>query len=54
MVGAFGHDPQDEIHVLFVDGVPAGFVELDRRVEDEIEVPLKSPTATEVGPEPTA
>src|SRR5262249_2587665 len=24
------HDPRDEIHVLFVDGVPAGFVELDR------------------------
>ena len=32
------HDPKDEIHVLFVDGVPAGFVELDRRVEGEIEV----------------
>src|SRR5262245_46808548 len=31
-------DPRDEIHVLFVDGVPAGFVELDRRVEGEIEI----------------
>jgi len=32
------HDPRDEIHVLFVDGVPAGFVELDRRTEGEIEI----------------
>jgi GNAT superfamily N-acetyltransferase len=32
------HDPRDEIHVLFVDGVPAGFVELDRRIEGEIEI----------------
>ena len=32
------HDPRDEIHVLLVAGVPAGFVELDRRVEDEIEI----------------
>jgi GNAT superfamily N-acetyltransferase len=32
------HDPRDEVHVLFVDGVPAGFVELDRRVEGEIEI----------------
>lgn len=32
------HDPLVEIHVLFADGVPAGFAELDRRVNDEIEL----------------
>jgi GNAT superfamily N-acetyltransferase len=32
------HDPRNEVHVLFVDGVPAGFVELDRRVEGEVEI----------------
>ena len=32
------HDPQVEVHVLFVDGVPAGFAELDRRTPGEIEV----------------
>jgi GNAT superfamily N-acetyltransferase len=32
------HDTRVEIHVLFVDGVPAGFAELDRRVEGEIEI----------------
>jgi GNAT superfamily N-acetyltransferase len=32
------HDPRDEIHVLYVDGVPAGFVEMDRRVDGEIEI----------------
>src|SRR5262245_25036847 len=32
------HEPRDEVHVLFVEGVPAGFVELDRRVADEIEI----------------
>lgn len=37
-LSAIIHDPRDEIHVLFVDGVPAGFVELDRRVEGEIEI----------------
>lgn len=31
-------DPRDEVHVLHVDGVPAGFAELDRRVENEIEL----------------
>src|SRR4029450_1364561 len=31
-------DPQEETHVLFVEGVPAGFAELDRRVPDEIEL----------------
>jgi GNAT superfamily N-acetyltransferase len=37
-LSAIIHDPRDEIHVLLVDGVPAGFVELDCRVEGEIEI----------------
>jgi GNAT superfamily N-acetyltransferase len=37
-LAAIIHDPRDEVHVLFGDGVPAGFVELDRRVEGEIEI----------------
>ena len=37
-LAAIIHDPRDEVHVLLVDGVPAGFVELDRRVEGEIEI----------------
>ncbi len=32
------HDPRDEVHVLHVEGVPAGFAELDRRVEGEVEL----------------
>jgi GNAT superfamily N-acetyltransferase len=32
------HDPRDEVHVLHVEGVPAGFAELDRRTEGEIEL----------------
>jgi GNAT superfamily N-acetyltransferase len=32
------HDPRDEVHVLLVEGVPAGFAELDRRTEGEIEL----------------
>jgi GNAT superfamily N-acetyltransferase len=32
------HDPKVEIHVFFVDGVPAGYVKLDRRVHGEIEI----------------
>lgn len=31
-------DPQNELHVLHVDGTPAGFAELDRRLPDEIEL----------------
>ena len=31
-------DPRNEVHVLYADGVPAGFAELDRRVEGEIEL----------------
>ena len=32
------HDPAVEMHVLHVDGVPAGFAELDRRVTGEVEL----------------
>jgi GNAT superfamily N-acetyltransferase len=32
------HDPLDEVHVLHVAGTPAGFAELDRRKEEEIEL----------------
>jgi GNAT superfamily N-acetyltransferase len=31
-------NPLNEVHVLHVDGVPAGFAELDRRKEEEIEL----------------
>jgi GNAT superfamily N-acetyltransferase len=31
-------DPRLEVHVLMADGVPAGFAELDRRTEGEIEL----------------
>jgi GNAT superfamily N-acetyltransferase len=31
-------DPRNELHVLYVDGTPAGFAELDRRRPDEIEL----------------
>lgn len=31
-------DPQNELHVLHVDGTPAGFAELDRRQPNEIEL----------------
>jgi GNAT superfamily N-acetyltransferase len=37
-LAAILNDPRDEIHVLMVDGVPAGFAELDRRTEGEIEL----------------
>jgi len=32
------HDPLVEIYVLHVDGVPAGYTELDRRKQDEVEL----------------
>src|SRR4051812_12184656 len=32
------HDPRVEVHVLTADGVPAGFAEMDRRVEGEVEL----------------
>lgn len=31
-------DPGNEVHVLYVEGVPAGFAELDRRDHDDIEL----------------
>ena len=31
-------DPLNEIHVLYVDGSPAGFAELDRTQADEVEL----------------
>ncbi|SRR5579883_1145575 len=31
-------DPGNELHVLYVAGMPAGFAELDRRQHDEIEL----------------
>ena len=31
-------DPRLEVHVLMAEGVPAGFAELDRRVEGEVEL----------------
>jgi GNAT superfamily N-acetyltransferase len=37
-LAALLHDPRLEVHVLMADGVPAGFAELDRRVEGEIEL----------------
>jgi GNAT superfamily N-acetyltransferase len=37
-LAALLHDPRIEVHVLMVDGVPAGFAELDRRSEGEIEL----------------
>ena len=37
-LAAILNDPRDEVHVLMVDGVPAGFAELDRRSEGEIEL----------------
>jgi GNAT superfamily N-acetyltransferase len=37
-LAAIIHDPLDEVHVLHVDGVPAGFAELDRCQPGEIEL----------------
>jgi len=37
-LAAMLNDPRLEVHVLHVDGVPAGFAELDRRTEGEIEL----------------
>jgi GNAT superfamily N-acetyltransferase len=37
-LAALLHDPRLEVHVLTAAGVPAGFAELDRRVEGEIEL----------------
>ncbi|OAI41917.1 hypothetical protein AYO40_06890 [Planctomycetaceae bacterium SCGC AG-212-D15] len=43
------HDPREEIHVLHVDGVPAGFAELDRRIDGEIELNQFGLTADFIG-----
>lgn len=32
------HDARVEVHVLYVHGVPAGYIELDRRIANEVEV----------------
>ena len=37
-LAALLNDPRLEVHVLMVEGVPAGFAELDRRIEGEIEL----------------
>jgi GNAT superfamily N-acetyltransferase len=37
-LGALLHDPRLEVQVLMADGVPAGFAELDRRIDGEIEL----------------
>ena len=37
-LAALLNDPRLEVHVLMVDGVPAGFAELDRRIDGEIEL----------------
>lgn len=37
-LAALLHDPRLEVHVLMADGVPAGFAELDRRIEGEIKL----------------
>src|ERR1700680_2969396 len=37
-LAALLHDPRLEVHVLMADGVPAGFAELDRRIEEDIEL----------------
>src|SRR3989442_676294 len=38
LLAALLNDPRLEVHVLMVEGVPAGFAELDRRIEGEIEL----------------
>ena len=37
-LAAIIHDDRVEVFVLYVRGVPAGYVELDRRVEEEVEI----------------
>ena len=37
-LGAIVHDDRVEVHVLYVRGVPAGYAELDRRIEGEVEI----------------
>jgi len=37
-LAAIIHDPLVHVYVLYVDGVPAGYAELDRRINGEIEL----------------
>jgi GNAT superfamily N-acetyltransferase len=37
-LAAIIQDPLDEVHVLYAEWTPAGFAELDRRNEDDIEL----------------
>ncbi len=37
-LSALIQNPLNEVHVLHVEGTPAGFAELDRRIRDEIEL----------------
>jgi GNAT superfamily N-acetyltransferase len=37
-IAAILNDPRVEMHVMYCDGVPAGFAELDRRSDGEIEL----------------
>lgn len=37
-LAAILNDSRVEVHVLMADGVPAGFAELDRRIDSEIEL----------------
>src|SRR5262245_49970973 len=37
-LAALLNDPRLEVHVLMADGVPAGFAELDRRIDGEVEL----------------
>lgn len=37
-LAAIIHDDAVEVYVLYVHDVPAGYVELDRRIEDEVEI----------------
>jgi GNAT superfamily N-acetyltransferase len=37
-LAALRNDPRLEVHVLMAEGVPAGFAELDRRIDGEIEL----------------
>ena len=43
------HDSRLEVHALTVKGVPAGFAELDRRVEGEIELVQFGPMPEFIG-----
>src|SRR5262249_60633227 len=42
-------DPRNEMHVLHVDGTPAGFAELDRRQPDVVELVQFGLTAPFIG-----